>query len=346
MSLIKESDIIQQDKLLTMGLQEKLMKNLNFFNHPSLGCFNLMTKNLVNNFTKTRQPILPLNMISRRDLTSSADLAVGTIDFQDHVDVRLHRNINPLEIRLQAAKDFNSVARKASMDGAYRGDYAYVDNQLHLSGIGTAIADRVLDDCIDVAIGSSVAYLKGVSALKAVQTHATKAVQIDSFLQLRKIFGDQGSAIKIAVAHSDVYYAYLAETFASKVGFQTLDLGFGIGVISTQGLAYLFIDHDSLKFNAAGNKQRYYILGMQQNAVNVSIDQIDWANYTDSKKVAGISSGIRGQYDIGVALKGVRYKSTSGANPTKGILETSGNWLKTAAQDRATIGCLLEIGLA
>lgn len=199
MGIGNASDFKIYQEQLWGGFQERYAQNLDLMNQASLGCIMLEAALKRGEFELASFFTRMSGLVSRRDTTSNAGLTDGKLAQGELVTVKVNRKIGPVSNTLDSFKKIGMAASQEEI--SFR--------------LGEQVAEDVLADQVNTAIGVGVAAVGGQSGLVYNAVDGTLAP-----LDLNEgfaLFGDAAARLRVIVCHSKVYHNLIGQAVTDKV---------------------------------------------------------------------------------------------------------------------------------
>lgn len=293
------------------GIIEVLTQASNYFNSAG-GVLRLTTRSAIGEFVKESFLANIANAVTRRDLTSVADVTDLAQAMGEIVSVKINRKYGPVG---QTLDSFRKVGMDSSPEAL-----SYL--------IGTQVAKGMEVDMLNNAIRAGVTALKNAAA---VNYDGSAGTMTASRLQYGVAkFGDKSGAIRAFIMHSKAYHdlvqhqltpANAGETATGAVVYGGTPATLGRPVIVTDSTALMLDDSPDL----------YYTLGLTENGLvveNTEEEQIVQELVTGKENLL---VRLQGEWAYNLGVKGFKYNTAQGANPTDAIVATAASWTASAS---------------
>lgn len=299
------------------GQYERLVQNVAVFNEASQGALQLTTKTIKGDFEREAFMKEIASLIARRDTGSVAAVADLAPTQGEFVGVKVNKRIGPIGQTLDAWK---KIAESPELFSFY---------------VGRLVADQKIQNMVNTAISAVEAALQGQAALV---TTVAATIQHGNLVDAMAKMGDQSGNIACFVMHSKPYHDLVKQSITDKI-FGVANVAIYQGSVATLGKPTVVIDSPALV--DAGAPNTYNTLGLVAGAVQVAESEGEDIEF---QKVTGLENLIyrlQGEYAYNLRVKGFKYNTAAGANPTDAALATAANWVKEATQDKALAGVRL-----
>lgn len=317
------SDLVLDNELVRMGIIETLEQNVDGFNASSNGTITLGSQALENEFADESfiQALAGTALVQHRDYTDATTQIAPTKLAEDIINsVKLSRRYGPFSTTYDAWNRSNRSVDTFSLA---------VGRQL-----GVAISANMLNSVLSAGVGA-------IQATQAAVTDGTAAFDYKNIVDGLATMGDKAGRIQMLVMHSNTYFATvdkgLSMNALENVGGMTIREG---GAYSL-GLPVLVTDSAALNF--AGNGTIYSVLGLTAGALSAIESDETIMKAQDVLLGENIQRVIQGEGAFNVGVKGCKYDTTAGANPTDAVLTAAANWDYMFADIKSGAGFMLKI---
>lgn len=325
MAIGKASDFKVYDELVVGTIIERIAQNIAGFNGPSRNTIRLTTERQRGHYAMTSF-FKNLTLVSRRDITSVADVTDLAMTQDEWVRVKLNRKIGPVAQTRDAFKKLGLP----------------VDVDTISTYLGTEVADQMTQDMLNEGLlACRAALVTEANTMYTVPASGTLAT--DPLVKALAKFGDQAQRVQMWVMHSKPFYDLVSAQIAANI---TGVSNFAIANASpiTLNRPVLVTDSPALKVAGASPAlDDYYTLGLAENGVIVEdSEQTDFL----SQDVTGKENLIiryQGEYAYNVGLKGFKWDVTNGgSNPNDAAVGTGTNWDKVATSIKDLAGVIVK----
>jgi len=326
MAIGTASDFVIYDEEYYGGQYEILARNINAFNGASRNALSLISRAAKGDYEKESFIKRLSGLVTRRDTSSVAGVTALKLEMAEMISVKLNRKIGPVDQTLDAW-------RKISKD----------DKEMSFI-LGKMFAVDKMADFIEAAIGSTVAALKGVSALTFdASSESSPTLDSDYLAQGLALRGDRAQEIVCWVMHSKNYFDLVRNAIADKIYGESGAVVYG-GIPGTLGKPVLVIDSPSLLDTmGSGETQTYRVLGLVAGAATIIESESDEIIAEKVTGLENITFRIQAEHAFNVGVKGFQWDvNNGGANPTTANLTTSTNWDKVAADNKSCAGICIK----
>jgi hypothetical protein len=301
---------------IAMSFQERLAKNLAVFNAAGGNTIRLVNGDIIGNGTESSfRSRTTGGTIVGRDVTSSAAKTYNKSLFNKMVSA-----VSPWQV--------NDIA-----DSKDALDRIQQDQAKYASELGQELADDLTDYYLQVTFGCLAGAIQAVPNL--VTTPATD-ITFDVIADMLQTLGDQKKKIKTIFMDSRTANVYLKARVAANV-FQEAGITVYGGDPGTLGKTVISVDDDVF---SKGQLQtgKGFIFGLAENAVVSKTMTSVPMNTELDRTVDNIPLATTGEGDIEVMIDGIAYSGAAN-NTTLSVFQTSTNWGKAYAQDKALPFC-------
>lgn len=306
----KASDFVIYEDQVKGGIIETLTQASNYFNQAG-GALRLSTISRRGQFHQESFFKDIASAVTRRDLTSVSDATDLALTMGELVSVKIARKYGPVAQTLDSFRKIGDPANEQSLSFL----------------IGTQIAKGMQVDMLDNALRAGVTCLKNNSS---VHYDGSAGTMTASKLQsgLRK-FGDRSQAIVAFVMHSKTYHDLVEHQLApANAGEQAAGAVVYGGSPGTLGRPVIVTDSAALLLD--DSPDLYYTLGLTADALGVEETE-------ESMFVSQVVTGkenllvrLQGEWAYNLGVKGFKYDTTKGANPTNTLVGTASTWVAAA----------------
>lgn len=300
------------------GMYEYVTQNLNAFNGASNGAIRLLSALQKGNYTTEAFFQDIAGLIVRRDTTSTAAAAVVGPNQDENIAVKLNGRVGPVEVTVDALKKIGLDSR----------EFSYMLGQQ----VGAQKTAYQLNSAIGalVAAGGTAGYSK--SATTGTITHT-------NLVDTLAMMGDASNNVVCFVMHSKPYFDLVKQSITDKI-FEVASYAIYSGSPITFGRPVVVTDCAYL-LNATPDPDQYTTLALTTGAATVNESEKDTVV---SDIVTGLDSlvlRVQGEFAYTLGVKGFKWKTATGINPTIANVTTTSNWVKTSASVKSGPGIAL-----
>ncbi len=304
------SDFKVYEPEFNAGAFEALFQNSNIFNGASRNGIRLVTQVHQGHYLKQAYFSQIAGLVTRQDITSTANVDSKKLSQVEEAAVKLHRRIGPVKVTLKAFK------------------MAGIDTPAGSFTLGRMIGDAVAKEMASIAIIAANAAVSGQTALiNDVTGKTVKTATVKYFNETRLKWGDQLTKLRSWVMHSKVFGDFTNDgldiSLESVAG--TLFANGNVPGLMGGGL----IVSDNANLVNSGTTNTYNTIGLAEDALLVR--QSELQNVV-IKMITGneqLELELQGEYAVTVGVDGFTWDITNGgSNPNDTALGTSSNWDK------------------
>lgn len=260
-------------------------------------------------------------LVTRRDTTSVADATAVALTMAETISVKLNRKI----LVEQTLDAFRKVQASAG------------DQALSFL-IGTQVAKAMQVDMCNAAIRAGQATLLKSTSTKYDGSASTLTASALSY-GLQKM-GDRQGDIVAWVMHSKTYFDLMRHQMTpANNGEQAASATVYSATPATLGRPVIVIDSDELKLD--DSPDLYYTMGLTSGALVVenSEEEMMYQDIVSGKE--NLISRLQGEFAYNLGVKGYKWVTGSGANPTDTAIRTGSNWTQVCADVKDGAGSII-----
>lgn len=308
---------------------ETLQQNVRDFNEQSRGALMFETEELEGQYEQEAF-FDEVSSIARRDPSAdSSSSATPTKLTQDEfVDVKLSRRNGPYEWNISAAK----------LAGFDPGRFSVA--------VGEQTAVATPQEMVERALGALEAKLDSVAALEHDATDGT--IELKDLVDGAANFGDASQRIIAWVMHSKVWHDLIKDQVTSTESIYAAE-SFGgqifEGSPATMGRPVFVTDSSALKSltDVSSGSPVYSTLGLTQGAARIKITEPPLA-VAEGPRTGSDNLYVtwQAEYSYNLGLRGCKYKTATGANPTNAQVATGSNWTSVVADNKLLPGVIIR----
>lgn len=319
-------DVKLYDEQFQGGFVETIQQNVVAFNAASQGALMMRNNIILGDYQKEAfWDEVASSAVARRDPTADGTATATKLTQDEFIGVKLDRRNGPYEANVDAFRRIGSDWRSIS----------------RILGVQTAKA--VPQEQLDRTLAAIEAKLDGTTALKNDKSSTGKMLT-EYLVQGLAKFGDAAPMIRLWVVHSKVYYDLVEDQLADAVyranGTMIIE-----GRPVTLGRPVLVTDSASLKEDDAGGTgvDHYSTLGLAAGAAVLDISAPPLA-VLEGPYGGRDNLYIRWQseYSYNLRLRGCKYDTSTGANPTNANVATAGSWDTVVADNKLLPGVIIK----
>jgi hypothetical protein len=317
---------IYQDEMRG-GIVETLTQASNYFNTAG-GGIALSTVSRRGEYAKDSFFKSLSTIVSRRDNTSVSAAADLPLTMDEIISVKLNRKIGPV------AQTYDAFAKMA-MD---------MTPQAFSVLLGGMIGKAMQVEMLNSALRAGRAALVQTSAM--LHDMATGTLTTAGLVTGLSKFGDRANDIVCWVMHSKNYFDLMAHQIGTSANG---DIVSGVVVQSanpaTLNRPVIVTDSDSLKVaggSGSGAYTDYHVLGLTRNGLVVENSEQERVVLEEVTGLENLVIRMQGEYAYNLGVRGYKYDTNVGANPTDANVGTSTTWDKAVTSDKDGAGIIIQ----
>lgn len=330
MAVGKASDFKVYQDQMRGGVIETLTQASNYFNSASGGALRLSTESHRGDYAYESFIQNISGLVSRRDTTSVSDATALAVSMDEFISVKLNRMVGPVD---QTLDSFRKVLMSA--DGPEALSFL----------IGTQVAKGMQVEMLNTMLRSARAALANQTTNKYEEPSSgtmTSATLNNGFAKM----GDAASNVSVLVMHSKVYF--------DLVGYQISPTNNGdnvAGVVvqgaqpATFGRPVIVTDSDALIVDEGTSSvpdNVYHTLALTPGAALAESSESEYITYDEVTGKNNLIARLQGEYAYNLGLKGFKWNTATGVNPTDTALGTGSNWTKAATSYKDLAGVVIR----
>jgi hypothetical protein len=310
------------------GMIETLSQNTSAFNEVSGNTIRLLARRHRGDFFQETFWQLTPNITTRRatdsgSLDAVTDLAVGQ---DEHVSVKLNRKVGPIANTLDS---FRKVEKPA-------------DRQALSFLLGTMIAKDRQAEMLNTSLAAVAGALGNQAALlHDITTGSPKTMATPTLAAGLAKMGDAANRVTTFVMHSVPAFQLLSDQIVNFKFDAVSGYSVANGVSQALGRRILMTDSSSLVVDPATSPSQveYLTLGLTENAVVAEESEEEMLETDILTGFQNLIVRLQGEFAYNLGLKGFKWNTAAGNNPTTAALGTGSNWLpaETSYKDRGGI---------
>lgn len=308
MAIGTKSEFKIYDEQYYGGMWESIVQNVNIFNSASNGSIVLTARNILGDFAK-ESFIKDLDMVSRRDPTSTAAVVDAGIIQDETVSVKINRRLGPVAQTLDSWKKINQDPEVMS----------YI--------LGQMAGERKVKDYVNTSI---LALATATSGATLMNPTVTGSLTHPNLVTAMSAFGDQSGSVVAFITHSKPYFDLLKDAIGEKI-VEVAGTVIYSGNVATFNRPTIVTDSPAL-FDGTS----YRVLALTPNAVTV--EENSDRETIAFELVTGLENLVyryQGEYAYNLGVKGFAWDITAGSNPTDSAIGTPANWKQVATHDKS-----------
>ena len=320
----KESDMIIYQEEYQSGLVEGIAQFLAIFNEGTRGAIQLIPNALKGDYSRAAFFKDIAALVSRRDVTSTTAATVLPMTQDEVIAIKINRKIGPVGQTLDAMK-------KA---GLYDADAS--------RAFGVFAANHKMKDMVNTALIAGETAIQSVAANNLdITGESTKTASTSALQRALSKLGDKAQDIVCWVAHSKVNSDIMLALMSSNVTGLT-DVATIQGAIPGYvGRPQIITDSPSLTDANGSATDTYNTLGLVAGGIVVEESE-DETFFT--QVIGGAEQLYRlfqAEYAYNVTVKGFKWNTGAGANPSDATLGTTSSWTQVASDTKLLAGVRL-----
>jgi len=291
------------------GFSEALEQNADVFNAASNNCIQLRANRLMGEYEKESFIQNVNNLVTRRDTTSTAAAADLTMGQDEFVGVKVNRKIGPVANTLDSWRKIGEDAQTMSF------------------ALGQQIGAAAAVDMTNTAVAALAAAISNIGVGAAVYDGTAGTPTHTGLVDIMALMGDRQGDIACWVMHSKSYFDLMKDAInkSAEIIQQMAGVTVFSGTVASLGKPVVVTDTPSLVVSSTPDE--YRILGLTEGAA--IIDESEQQEIL-SDPVTGLENlvmRIQGEYAYNLKVKGCKWDTASGANPTDAAIATAANWV-------------------
>lgn len=319
---------LYQDPFARQGYLDRVARNLDAFNAASRGAISFRSAIKPGDYDYEGFIKNLGGLVARQDLTSTSGQSPLNFTADQHIKVKLHRKVKAVDVTESAAA------------------IAGFDLDAFAMAYGQQAAEDQRVDMLDSALAAARAALKqagGSNYLDATSGSFNTSTIVNGL----KKFGDQYSRIDLLVMHS--------KSFFDLLGYQVTPANNGDliansvvvgGLPASLNKPILVVDSPSLVVTTGSGTAavtQYFVLGLAANAIQLELTR-------GERFIRDLVSGgeqiierLQGEYAYNLGLKGFKWDTVTGVNPTAAAVATGTNWDAVFTDGKNAAGVCIEV---
>lgn len=309
------------------GIVETLTQASNYFNSVG-GAIALSTVSRRGEYAKESFFKNLATIVSRRDTTSVSSAADLPMTMDEIISVKLNRKIGPVA---QTYDAFAKMAMNMSPEAF----------SVLLGGmIGKAMQVEMLNSGLRAA---RAALVQNTNVLHDMATGTLTTAGLVTGLSK---FGDAAQNIVAWVMHSKNFFDLMQHQIGTSANG---DIVSGVVVQqatpATLNRPVIVTDSDALKVaggSGSGAYTDYHVLGLTSNAIVLENTETERVVLDEVTGLENLVIRLQGEYAYNLGVKGYKYDTSVGANPTDTNVGTSSTWDKAVTDDKDVAGIIIQ----
>lgn len=330
MAIGNSSDFkIYQDQMRG-GVIETLTQASSFFNTNSNGALRLSTESRRGDYAYESFITNIAGLISRRNTTSTSDATSLVVAMEEFISVKLNRTVGPID---QTLDSFRKVLMNA--DGPEALSFL----------IGTQIGKAMEVEMLNTLLRSLRAALANQAAVLYTEPSSGTMTSATLNKAMAK-FGDAANRFGVIVMHSAPYFDLVGyQINPTNNGDNIAGVTVQGGTPATFGRPVIVTDSDALIVDEGTSSvpdQVYHSMLLVPGAGIVESTEQEYMTYDEVTGKNNLIARLQGEYAYNVGLKGFKWNTATGVNPTDAALGTGSNWVKAATDNKDLAGVVIK----
>jgi hypothetical protein len=310
------------------GIVETLTQASNYFNTAG-NAINLSTVSRRGDYAKESFFKSIATIVSRRDTTSVSAATDLPLLMDEIISVKLNRKIGPVT---QTYDAFAKVAMDLSPE-----EFSFLLGNMVGKGMQVEMLNSALRAARAALVqNTDVLYDAGTGTL-------TTANLVDGLAK----FGDRANEVVAWVMHSKNYFDLMKHQIGTSANG---DIVSGVAVQGANPLTLnrpvIVTDSDALKVaggSGSGAYTDYHVLGLTANGIVVENSETERVVLDEVTGLENLVVRMQGEYAYNLGVKGYKYDTTVGANPSDANLGTSTTWDLAATSYKDVAGVIIQV---
>jgi hypothetical protein len=315
--------VIYQDEVRG-AIVERLTQASNYFNSVG-GAIRLSTVSRRGDFYRESFFREIANSTNRRVTTAVTAVADLPLNQGEHVSVKLNRRYGPIANTLDSFRKIEMAAGENSLSFL----------------IGTQAAKRMEVDMLNSVLAAGRAAVNNQTGTSRFVVPTNGTLNTAALISGLSLMGDAANNIVAWVMHSKAFFDLMqfqvnAATSGGEIALTSLAAG------NPLTLNRPVIITDSPALIATGTPNDYITLGLTPDALVVEDSE---ETLMHSEIVTGLENlvvRLQGEYAFNVGVKGFRWNTATGANPTDAALATGANWPAAMTSHKDFAGIVIQ----
>ena len=309
------------------GIVETLTQASNYFNTAG-NAINLSTVSRRGDYAKESFFKSIATIVSRRDTTSVSAATDLPLLMDEIISVKLNRKIGPVT---QTYDAFAKVAMDLSPE-----EFSFLLGNMVGKGMQVEMLNSALRAARAALVqNTNVLYDAGTGTL-------TTANLVDGLAK----FGDRANEVVAWVMHSKNYFDLMKHQIGTSANG---DIVSGVAVQGANPLTLnrpvIVTDSDALLVaggSGSGAYTDYHVLGLTANGIVVENSETERVVLDEVTGLENLVVRMQGEYAYNLGVKGYKYDTTVGANPSDANLGTSSTWDLAASSYKDVAGVIIQ----
>lgn len=306
------------------GMNDVIARNTVAFNGASSNAIQLVRNEHVGNFRKEAYFAQISNLVTRRDITSTAAVTDDELTSDEVIQPKLNR-------RFQVANTVDSL-RKIGSDMR---EFSFV--------LGEQVAEEKMVDWLDTALLCGVTGVRKTAAsFYNKGSNASNLLVVNYLIDGKRLMGDKAGKLVAWVMHSKAFFDLMKQQ-AANITDRLAGATIYEGTVGTLGLPVVVTDSPSL-INTDGvtsGTDSYYTMGLVAGGLQVMESETDMVYGDIVTGRENLQYRVQGEHAYDVGVMGVSYTAST-INPADAALGTTSNWTLKRASIKSAAGIVIE----
>ena len=322
------ADMKIYDPFLQGGFVETMTQNIDVMNASSQGAITMTTDRKIGHYDLEAFFKNTSDLVTRRDITSTAAAEAKKLEQGEKVDVKLNRKIGPVDVTEDALIKAGFGVNDAKFVLGQQSAVAVTQNMVHSSLLS-----------LSGALAVQSALMLDISA------ESTPTMHSDALVRSMTKMGDMAGRIVCWVMHSAVFFKLVQQQIGDKLtGISDLVLAGASPV--TLNRPVLVTDDPALvvaEGSGSGLHNEYLTMGLVSGACTLHDSEGERIYFQQVTGAENLIWRAQGEYAFNVGMKGLAWDvANGGINPTDTALGTGSNWDKIMASHKDLPGVMLR----
>ena len=302
------------------GMYESVVQNIAVFNAATRNGMVLVARDIIGDYSQESFFNDIANMVTRRDLTSTAAATALGMTQGELVSVKINRKVGPIDQTLDSWRKIGKTDKEMS----------YL--------LGKMVGEKKLEDYVNTSILALDSAMSGIATLNhtvaGTLTHSILAVGLSKF-------GDAAQQIVCWLMHSKNYFDLVGQSIADKID-SVAGATIYSGTVATLGRPTVVSDSPSLI--TSGTPDTYGVLGLVSGGVVCTESEQE---EIVSEVVTGgeqLVFRVQGEHAYNIGMKGFAWDiANGGKNPLDAAVGTATNWDQVATSVKSLPGVRISV---
>jgi len=306
------------------GMYEIVQQNSEAFNAASNNTMNIIPREHIGDFSKEAFFTEEDNVVTRRDITSSADGTATELDSDEEIGMKLYR-------RFQWEKKLTDIKRI----GYNEQEYSFV--------VGQQTAAYKMKEMLNTALLALTTVLaKSANNYLDITGDSPNTLNYDALPELLMKFGDRAGRLGHFVGHSKPLFNLMGDSFNTQTD-NVAGFALNTGEFPILGRSLATTDSPELVVadGISSGVDSYRTLVLAGGAIRLEESEPEQVVQETVTGKENLIVRTQGEFGYTLKVKGFKYTDT-GANPDDSALGTAGNWTQVASDTKNTPGVFIE----